>query len=98
VKKKKGFRARARWRRFTRRCRIRIANGKVALAPGEGEITINTKFKPKSVYLRLGKQQNIPGCSQLEDTVEVISLQDRGFTVAYKIQTGPRTFRWVARG
>jgi hypothetical protein len=74
-----------------------FASGKILIAPSEGLLKITTDFQPSGARVRLqGCAPDVPGCSQLEDTAKVESLEDDGFTVRYKIQTGVRILKWVA--
>lgn len=76
--------------------RRRYDYGTVVLAPGEGTFRINTLFHPKKVKLHFCGCSHVPGCSQLEDTAEVESIDCDGFTVRYKVQSGTRSLRWRA--
>lgn len=72
------------------------ASGKITLAPSEGTMRIPTRFKPRRVDLSFCGCPSVPGCSQLEDSVEVESLDCNGFTIRYKIQSGMRIVKWKA--
>lgn len=73
------------------------ASGKITLAPSEGTIHIPTpRFKPRKVDVELCGCPKLPGCSQLEDSVEVESLDCNGFTLRYRIQSGMRVVKWKA--
>lgn len=70
--------------------------GKVTLGPGSGTTKIITGFRPKKVKVKFCKSVPIPGCSQLEDKVDVVEIHDDGFVLEYDIKSGARTIKWRA--
>lgn len=77
--------------------RTRVAYGKITVSPGEGVIAVYTGFKPRRVRARLVGKNPVPGCSQIEDFVEVTELTPTGFVLKYKVESGIGTIRWRAR-
>lgn len=75
----------------------RRASGKLTLAPSEGTVRVPTKFHPRKVELKFIGCNPVPGCSQLEDSAVVESIDCNGFTIRYSIQSGVRVLRWHAR-
>lgn len=74
----------------------RCTSGKIVLAPGEGVLHVPTKFKPRCVRVEFMGCSQIPGCSQLEDTVTVEETDCSGFTISYKVESGTRILKWRA--
>jgi hypothetical protein len=72
------------------------ASGKLTLAPSEGTVRVPTKFHPHEVELKFIGSNPVPGCSQLEDSAVVESIDAHGFTIRYSIQSGVRVLRWRA--
>ena len=71
-------------------------SGEITFAPGEGVVRIHTQFHPKKVEIEFCGCAHVPGCSQLEDTAEVESIDCEGFTIRYKVQSGIRILKWWA--
>ena len=71
-------------------------SGEITFAPGEGTLKVHTLFHPKKVELRFCGCVHVPGCSQLEDTAEVTSIDCDGFTISWKVQSGMRSLQWWA--
>lgn len=74
----------------------RYAYGTLYVGPGEGTVLIHTGFKPKRVRVRLISDP-VPGCSQLEDFVEVQNVTNSGFIIKYKVESGLGKIKWWAR-
>ena len=77
--------------------RMRVAHGKITVSPGEGVIAVYTGFRPRNVRARISEKHPVPGCSQIEDSVEVVELTSTGFVLKYKVESGIGTIRWRAR-
>lgn len=73
-----------------------FATGRLTLAPSEGTVRIPTKFHPRKVDLKFIGCNPVPGCSQLEDSAVVESIDCGGFTIRYSIQSGVRVLKWRA--
>lgn len=72
--------------------------GEIILFPSEGTIKVFTGFPPRKVKLKWLGHFHMPGCSQMEDTADVIALEDDGFVLQYKLQSGIRILEWKAKG
>lgn len=74
----------------------RCESGMIALAPGEGTVRVPMKFRPSWVKVGFMGCSHVPGCSQLEDSATVESIDCTGFIIRYKVESGTRILKWRA--
>jgi len=71
--------------------------GEFVLFPSEGTIRVFTGFRPDRVKLKWRGKHHFPGCSQMEDTADVVSFEEDGFVLQYKLQSSIRVLEWKAK-
>jgi len=77
---------------------VRRESGSIILAPSEGQVRVRTRFHPRLVKLYFKhRRPQPPSCSQPVDELTDIKIRHQGFDFRYKIESGVRTVRWVAK-
>lgn len=76
----------------------RFRRGRLVVAPGEETVRIVLPFRPAFVNVYFGRRrQPPPSCADLEDTITNLEILNDGFRFDYKVETGVRVIKWVAR-
>lgn len=72
--------------------------GSIILAPSEGHVRVRTRFHPRIVKLYFKyRRPEPPSCHQPVDELTDVKLKHQGFEFKYRIESGVRTVRWVAK-
>ncbi len=76
----------------------RRESGSIILAPSEGQVRVRTRFHPRIVKLYFKyRRPEPPSCSPTVDELTDIKIRHQGFEFKYRIESGVRTVRWVAK-